>query len=133
MSGSQSWSVRIVPAAGGAAAFQPWGVSAKPGDPVKAQVGDVVTWGNATSEPHQPWPTERNTPNGPPAGSNPPGSPLFFSEEIAPNSSSTPQYQIPDELPATTPSGQPTPLTAGSVIYYCCLKHPTERGQIVIF
>jgi hypothetical protein len=133
MSGGLSWSVRIVPTAGGEAAFQPWGVDANPGDPVKAQVGDIVTWGNAAGGTHQPWPTVGNTPNGAPVASNPPGSPLFFSEPIGPDGSSTPQYVVPTALPATTPGGASTPLTPGSVICYCCRNHNTERGQIVIF
>jgi len=132
MSGSQSWSVRIV-SAGAAAAFQPWGVDANPGDPVKAQVGDIVTWGNATTETHQPWPTEGNTPTGAPVASNPAGSALFFSQPIAANASSTPQYVVPAALPAATAGGAATPLTAGSVIFYCCKNHPSERGKIVIF
>ena len=133
MSGSQSWSVRIVVTGDGTTKFQPWGVGANPGDPAKAQVGDIISWGNATNQPHQPWPTEGNTQNGNPLASNPPGSPLFFSAPIPPQGSSTPQFPMPASLPPATPNGPTTPLTAGSVIYYCCLNHPAERGQIVIF
>jgi hypothetical protein len=126
MSGSLDWSIHIVKVAGGSA-FQPWVPNSHPGDPTKAQVGDIVTWGNDTTGVHQPWPTENNTPTGAPAASNPPGSALFFSEPIPPGGSSTPQYVVP----AALPSG--TALVPGSVIYYCCKNHPTERGQIVIF
>jgi hypothetical protein len=131
MSGSQSWSVRIVPVAGGGAAFQPWGVNAGPGDPVKAQCGDIVTWGNATPDTHQPWPTVGNTPDGAPVATNPPGSVLFFSQPIAGDASSTPQYVVPASIPGA--GGASTSLIPGSVICYCCLNHPNERGQIVIF
>ncbi len=63
MSGSLSWSVHIVSVAGGAA-FQPWVPNSNPGDPTKAQVGDIVTWGNDTNDIHQPWPTVDNKPDG---------------------------------------------------------------------
>jgi hypothetical protein len=126
MSGSLDWSIHIVKVTGGSA-FQPWVPNSHPGDPAKAQILDIVTWGNDTEEVHQPWPTENNTPNGAPAASNAPGSKLFFSEPIPPGGSSTPQYVVPKALPSGTALG------AGSVIYYCCKNHPTERGQIVIF
>jgi hypothetical protein len=126
MSGSLDWSIHIVKVTGGWA-FQPWVPNSHPGDPVKAQVSNIVTWGNDTAEVHQPWPTENNAANGAPAASNPPGSVLFFSEPIPPGESSNPQYVVPAKLPSGTT------LVAGSVIYYCCKNHPAERGQIVIF
>ena len=132
MSGSLSWSVHIVSVAGGAA-FQPWVPNSNPGDPTKAQVGDIVTWGNDTNDIHQPWPTVDNKPDGDPIPdtSNPPGSVLYFSDPISGGGSSRPQYVVPPTIPVPPPSG--TELAAGSVIYYCCKNHPTERGQIVIF
>jgi hypothetical protein len=127
MSGSLDWSIRIVSGAGGTV-FESRVPNAVPGV-LQAQVGDIVTWGNATADTHQPWPTQGNTQGGGPA--IPPDPVLFFSDPIAPNASSNPQFVVPAAL--TTP---PTPLKAGSVIYYCCMNHPhdpTERGQIVIF
>jgi hypothetical protein len=127
MSGSLDWSIRIVSGAGGTV-FESRVPNAVPGV-LQAQIGDIVTWGNATTETHQPWPTQGNTPTGGPAS---PADPvLFFSDPIAPNESSNPQFVVPDAL--TTP---PSTLKAGSVLYYCCKNHPTsstERGQIVIF
>jgi hypothetical protein len=127
MSGSLDWSIRIVAGAGGTV-FESRVPNATPGV-LQAQIGDIVTWGNATTQPHQPWPTEGNTPNGAPA--SPPDPVLFLSQPIGPNESSTPQFVVPKAL--TTP---PKTLAAGSVLYYCCKNHPdepTERGQIVIF
>jgi hypothetical protein len=127
MSGSLDWSIRIVSVTGGAA-FESRVPNATPGV-LKAQIGDIVSWGNATGDTHQPWPTEGNSPTAGPATT--PDPVLFFSQPIAPNASSNPQYVVPAAL--TTP---PKPLAAGSVLYYCCKNHPTsttERGQIVIF
>ena len=127
MSGSLDWSIRIVSAAGGAV-FESRVPNATPGV-LQAQIGDIVTWGNATTETHQPWPTQGNTPTGGPASPADPA--LFFSDPIAADASSNPQFVVPSAL--TTP---PSTLKAGSVLYYCCKNHPTsstERGQIVIF
>src|SRR5262245_8837705 len=117
---SFDWAIRIVPISGGGAAFQPRVPNTNPGDPLKAQVGDIVTWGNATDAIHQPWPTQGNTPDGAPLPDNPPGAPVVFSEPIPPGGSSTPQYKV-----VQPPSG--------TVIYYCCKFHPTERGRIELF
>ena len=59
--------------------------NSNPGDPTKAQVGDIVTWGNDTNDIHQPWPTVDNKPDGDPVPdtSNPPGSALYFSDPVA--------------------------------------------------
>jgi len=128
MSGSLSWSVHIV-AQGNGAAYKPTIPGAQIGDPVKAQVGDIVTWGNATGLVRQPWPTVGNAADGDqvPEASNPPGSKLYFSGPINPGGSSRPQWVVPSALP------DGTPLVATSVINYCSKDHPTERGQIVIF
>jgi hypothetical protein len=127
MSGSLDWSIRIVAGTGGTV-FESRVPNAVAGV-LQAQIGDIVTWGNATTETHQPWPTQGNIQNGGTATT--PDPVLFFSDPIAPNASSNPQFVVPGAL--TTP---PTPLKAGSVIYYCCKNHPnapSERGQIVIF
>ena len=133
MSGSLDWSIRIVSAAGGTSAFQPRVPGANPGDPLKAQVGDTISWGNDTTVTHQPWPTVGNTQSGAPVASNPAGSPLFFSQPIAAGNSSNPQYVVPGSIPGPTPGSLAVTLTAGSTIFYCCKNHPTERGRIVIF
>jgi hypothetical protein len=127
MSGSLDWSIRIVSGTGGTV-FESRVPNAVPGV-LQAQIGDIVTWGNATTETHQPWPTQGNVPAGGPAS---PADPvLFFSDPIGPNASSNPQFVVPGALTAP-----PSTLKAGSVLYYCCKNHPTsstERGQIVIF
>lgn len=48
---AQVWSIMIngdVPAQ-----FNPDVYNTKPGDPLKAQLGDLVSWNNQTKEPHQ--------------------------------------------------------------------------------
>lgn len=136
MSGTQEWNIRIVATNAGNLTFQPWGVGANPGDAAQAQPGQIITWGNATSDVHQPWPTVDNTPSGAPVpdASNPPGSPLYFTDPIPRFGSSSPQFPVPANLPATSTSGGKTiPVVKGTVIYYCCKNHPTERGQILIY
>jgi len=113
------WAIDIIPSGTGAA-FRPKLVPpAKPGDPLKAQPLDIVSWGNRTTEQHQPWPTVGNAPNGPPvpvpASGNPPG---FMCDPILPDQSSSPQFVVTG--------------TAGTQINYCCRFHPDERGQILV-
>jgi hypothetical protein len=118
---SLDWAIWIVTdATTHVTGFQPRVPNTPVGAPLKAQVGDVVTWGNNTTQEHQPWPTANNDPNGAPAASNAPGTPLYFSDPIAAGGSSSPQYVVP----------QPP---SNNVICYCCKLHPTERGQIEIF
>ena len=58
------WSIKIVPAESPTtdvpAAFVPDLSGAQPGTPLTAQVDDIVTWNNTTSDPHQPWPADAN-------------------------------------------------------------------------
>jgi hypothetical protein len=129
MSGSLSWSVHIVAQSNGAA-YKPTIPNAQIGDPVKAQVGDIVTWGNETDNlVRQPWPTVGNSPTGAPVpdASNPPGSALYFSGPINPGGSSRPQWVVPAALP------DGTKLAPASVINYCSKENENERGQIIIF
>jgi hypothetical protein len=107
------WAIDIIPSGTGAA-FRPKLPKAKPGDPLNAQSGDIVTWGNRTKNVHQPWPTAGNLPNGDPAP--PPATGLC--DPIPPNDSSRPQFVVTGN--------------AGDQINYCCLYHPTERGQIIV-
>jgi hypothetical protein len=135
VSGTNQWAIHIVSTAGGVQ-FQPWVPNSNPGDPAYAQLGDIVTWGDDTGLAHQPWPTENNTATGGPAASNPPGSTFYYSDPMAANGSSRPQYVIPAQLPPVPPATQSTPVAAGTVFYYCCKNHPNspgERGRIVIF
>jgi hypothetical protein len=141
MSGSQSWAIRIVPNPNQAPDAPPALFQSMVTDPATgnllyppglayAQVGDVVTWGDATNHQHQPWPTEGNTEAGAPAAS--PDPVLYFSDPIDAGQSSTPQWIVPAALsdPTQTLGPAPAPVT---VVYYCCKNHPKERGKIEIF
>jgi hypothetical protein len=119
------WSIRIVPTDAGGAAFLPQlSPAVQPGTPLQAQAQDIVTWGNQTTQAHQPWLANSNgTPILPaPTPSNP--TPAGFICEVIPaGGSSTPQYVVPASA------------QVGTVIRYCCLLHPTdptEQGQIVV-
>jgi hypothetical protein len=115
------WAIDIIQSpSGSGAAFQPKLVPpAQPGAPLNAQPEDIVSWGNRTTETHQPWPTVGNTPGGDPvplpATGNPPG---FLCDPIPPDASSQPQFVVTG--------------TVGAQINYCCRFHPTERGQILV-
>ena len=115
------WAIDIIPSPSGTgAAFRPKLVPpAHPGDPLKAQAGDIVTWGNRTTAAHQPWPTVGNAPDGapvpPPATGHPPG---YLCDPIPPDSSSQPQFVVTGAV--------------GAQINYCCRFHPAERGQILV-
>jgi hypothetical protein len=116
------WSIKIVAAAtnvaGAPAQFVPDLVDAHGGQPLAAQVDDLVTWNNTTGEAHWPWPTDQNyaplpdsqvsTKNG-----------NYLSDRIPAGMSSRPSYDV--KMP-----------TSGSTIYYCCKLHPQERGRITV-
>ena len=53
------WSIKIIPSAHGAA-FVPDLHGAQPGDPLRTQQDDLVTWNNTTRDSHQPWPADAN-------------------------------------------------------------------------
>jgi len=104
-------------------AFQPNVPNSQPGQALLAQVGDIVTWGNRTDEPHQPWVSDQNYV----ARAAPVAAVDTLSAPIQPGQSSAPQYVV-----ATSTA---TPPTTGTTIYYCCFLHPnraSERGTITI-
>lgn len=109
------WSIKIVPNLGGPpdapAAFVPDLIGARPGDPLQAQVADLVSWNNTTGEAHWPWPTDA-------------------SGVLLPVNEGDPGY-LSDEIPPNTPSDAYSLPQAGT-IYYCCKYHPAQRGQIVV-
>jgi hypothetical protein len=116
------WSIKIVPAtpapAGAAAAFVPDLKGAKPGQPLVAQVDDLVTWNNTTNDAHWPWPTDQNfTPLPDAQVSIANGN--YLSNQIPAGGSSRPSYDA--VMPKT-----------GSTIFYCCKLHPQERGTITV-
>ena len=51
---ANEWNIRIV------TAFQPRVPGGTPGSQLLVQAGDVVTWGNDTTQTHQPWPLDAN-------------------------------------------------------------------------
>lgn len=120
------WSIKIVPASsGGGAAFQPNLHGYEPGDPLPAQVGDIVSWNNTTEDEHQPWPTDSNYNPLSDAAVLPRGGPNYLSDPIPGGEPSRPAYVV--VAPNTSPPG--------STIYYYCKLHPdieTERGTIEV-
>jgi plastocyanin len=105
------FSIKITGAAGQAAQFVPQGGQA--GGTLTVKVGDIVSWGNDTTEAHQPWPTDaqHNILSAPPA-------PL-----------------LTNEIPAQQ-SSNPAWVVAGNAgtVYYRCKTHPNrnEFGTITI-
>ena len=114
---ANEWSVRIVALPAGGSAFEPRVPGGTPGSELVVLSGDVVTWGNATTESHQPWPADANFV--PVTASTPPtDTPGYMSDPIPANGSSQPQFIVAG--------------TASTVIYYCCLLHQNEHGTIRI-
>jgi hypothetical protein len=119
------WSIKIVAAGRGKAAFVPDIQGAQAGDPLKAQQDDLVTWNNTTKKTHQPWQTDENYKPYPDADAQR-GSAEYLSDPIPPGESSRPSYDVAQ--PASSP-----PLDTWTVYYYC-KNHPnskTERGTII--
>jgi hypothetical protein len=106
---SQTWSVTINPGAKNAS-FDPDTYGATPGGPLKAQTGDLVCWNNQTTEPHWPWPADKDFK--PVTGTN------GLCDAIASNESSSPAYNVPG--------------AAGSIVYYVCFYHHAEHGTIEV-
>lgn len=99
---AQTWSIMIVPApSGGGVVFTPDVFGANPGDSLKAQNSDLVSWNNQTNDEHQLSRSDTQA---------------SLCDPIAGWESSTPAYLITDTAPAT--------------IKYFCLKHPNEQGVI---
>jgi plastocyanin len=85
------------------AKFNPDVYGTNPGEPLKAQLGDLVSWNNQTTQPHQIR-----------------VGPLFTTDPIEAGKSSTPGWVV--ELP-------PKP---GDPITYVCTKHNGESGTITV-
>lgn len=105
-----AWSINLIPGENGLAVFAPDVYGLKPGDPLRAQVNDAVSWSNRTEGAHQPWPAD--------AEWNVDTEGQGLCEVIQPWTSSTPAYLIGG--------------TAGTTLNYVCLIHPNEHGQIQI-
>jgi plastocyanin len=107
----QSWSIMIQ---GCPASFDPDVYGTDPGQPLKAQLGDLVCWNNQTGEAHQIRLTDQD------------GNPVReLTDNIAKFTSSFPGYvtQQADISPSTSATG---------TIYYQCSIHPEEKGQITV-
>jgi hypothetical protein len=112
------WTIKIVPSSTGGAKFSP--------SALQTQQDDLVCWNNTTKETHQPWPTDDEY--------NPldvsRSDPQYLSDEIPPNRSSRPSYDVAQ--PPAPSKGVPPP--ANWTVYYYCATHPDrdiERGQIL--
>lgn len=118
------WSIKIIPDAQGApVAIVPDLKGSKQGDPLQAQVDDLVSWNNTTDKSCQPWPTDSNyklLPDNQVSQQNN----NYLSDPIPAGLSSRPSYDVV----------MPTWLTPsdGNVIYYCLKEYPKVRGTIVV-
>jgi hypothetical protein len=130
------WSIKIIPnpaaTADKPALLKPDLVGAKPGDPLRTQEGDQVSWNNETSQPYQPWPTDGSYKPLAVGGVTPPPAPLPF-----PNPS--PAGSLSDMIPghlSSTPAYNVFMPANGNVTYYCLLDakgNPTKVcGQIIV-
>jgi hypothetical protein len=105
------WSINIIPGErDGLSVFAPDVFGLDPGDPLRAQANDAVSWSNRTEGVHQPWPADAQWQ----VDNNGQG----LCELIQPWTASTPAYLVVGN--------------ANTTLNYVCLIHPDERGQIVI-
>lgn len=109
---AQVWSIMIngnVPAK-----FNPDVFGTGPGEPLKAQLGDLVSWNNQTGDAHQIAVLKAD------------GTVSFTTEKIASFKSSTPGYVT-----------STTDVVSGTISYHCTLhldqnKKPVENGKITV-
>ncbi len=107
MASGQSWSVTIN---GQPATFDPDVFGTDPGNPLKAQIGDLVCWNNQTAQEHQLAVTDSS------------GKTTFTTEVIKPGGSSFPGYVATN-----------TDSNAGTIAYHCVVTgHEDEQGQITV-
>ena len=101
---SLDWSIKIVQISPGVAGFLPDVLDAVVGESLQAQRFDIVTWGNATADTHQP------------LGDNGP-----LCDPIAPGGSSAPQYVVQGAV-------------GDVITYKCSFhpNDPNEKGSITI-
>jgi hypothetical protein len=96
------WSIKIE---GKPAVFTPDIEPFKRGKPLKVVQGDLVSWNNATGDPHFPVPDDQNKYG------------VFMTAAIAPDDSSGAYNVI---------------AKTGSIISYHCSLHDNEHGEIVV-
>jgi plastocyanin len=110
----ESWSIIIK---GHPAHFNPDVFGTDPGQPLKAQLGDLVSWNNQTGRAHQIELTDQD------------GNPVReLTDKIAKHTSSFPGYVT--QAADIRPTSAPLPQTG--TIYYQCSIHPEEKGQITV-
>lgn len=105
-----AWSINIVPGDDGVAVFAPDVFGLNPGDPLRAQANDAVSWSNRTEQVHQPWPAN--------ADWQPDTGGQGLCEVIQPWTASNPAYLVVGD--------------ASTTLNYVCLIHQDEHGQIQI-
>jgi hypothetical protein len=122
------WSIKIVAGAtpGAPATFVVDRDDVPPGNPLVAGPRDLVSWNNTSGAAHQPWPADADykpLPDPLPKSENNVSrtSPYYLSDNIPPDASSRPSWLV-----SKSPAGD------GTKMYYCCLLHPAEHGQIII-
>ncbi len=115
------FTIAIVGPPGGLADFVPQGGNA--GDPLIMKAGDIVSWDNQTDDIHQPWPADAKGNPLPDSVVGKSGKPNYLSDEIEPGESSRPAWVGKSPI---------KPVPGGSMIYYCCKRHPQEVGRIEI-
>src|SRR5687768_14268161 len=108
---SQTWSVMIK---GSPASFDPDVFGTDPGQPLKAQLGDLVCWNNQTTDKHQIAVTDSK------------GATIFTTKEIEAFKPSSPGY---------VPQAENPPVT--TISYHCTLHKDqdgkfTENGTITV-
>ena len=104
------------------AEFLPDVEGGKAGDPLPAEVSDLVSWNNTTDKIHRPWPTREDFTPLPNEDVLPRGSTFYLSDHIQPEKSSRPNWTV-----AKNPK-----VGGGKTMFYCCKLHPNERGKIII-
>jgi plastocyanin len=90
------------------ASFDPDVFGIDPGQPLKAQIGDLVCWNNQTGDPHQIEVKKKD------------GTASFTTKELAKFMSSSPGY--------VAQSGD----NNNGTIDYICTKHTGESGKITV-
>ena len=111
MAGGQTWSVMMK---GTPASFDPDVFGTGAGEPLKAQIGDLVSWNNQTSAKHQIAVTKAD------------GTTSFTTKEIEGFKSSSPGYVT-----------QTADVSSGTISYHCTLHKDqdgkfTENGKITV-
>jgi plastocyanin len=105
------FSIKITGAAGQAAQFVPQGGNA--GSTLTVKAGDIVSWGNDTTEAHHPWPTDAQ-------------------HNFLPV---VPATMLTNEIPAQQSSSPAWVVTGNAgTLFYRCKTHPdrNEFGTITI-